>query len=249
MSAPLLLPGKRVFVTGGSRGLGRAICARLAREGADVAFNYARDDDSAAGTKAAIEAAGRRALSFKVSVADAAGLDRASRELDAAWGGVDALVNNAGISQVLPLALMDESDWDGLMAVNLKGSFLAIRAFVRGMIRRKAGVVLNIGSLAGERPIEAPAHYSASKAALRGLTESLCKELSRHKIRVNCLAPGLLDDGVARHLPEPKLRDYVDHVPLGRVGTVAEIAGCAAFMLSDRASYLNGATIVADGGL
>lgn len=248
MSAALL-PGRRVFVTGGSRGLGRAICARLALEGADVAFNYARDEDSARETVAMIESAGRRALSFKVSVVDAAGLDRVSRELDASWGGIDALVNNAGISQALPLALMDETDWDGLMAVNLKGSFLAIRAFVRGMIRRKSGALLNIGSLAGERVIESPAHYAASKAALRGLTESLCKELSRHNIRVNCLAPGLLDDGVARHLPEPKLRDYVDHVPLGRVGTVAEIAGCAAFMISDRASYLNGATIVADGGL
>ena len=244
-----LLAGKRVVVTGGSRGLGRALCRRFAEEGADVAFNYARDDEAAAETRALVEKAGRRCAAWKVAVTDAAGLDKAARELETAWGGVDALVNNAGISQVLPLALMDENDWDGVMDVNAKGAFLAIRAFARGMIRRKSGVLLNVGSLAGERPIESPAHYAASKAALRGLTESLCKELSRHKIRVNCLAPGLLDDGVARHLPDDKRDDYVSHVPLGRVGTVAEVAGVAAFMNSDRASYLNGATLVADGRL
>ena len=249
LSAPLLT-GKRVFVTGGSRGLGRAFCERFAREGADIAFNFLQDEKSAAETVKLIEGHGRKALCYKASITDAGALDKAARELEVVWGAaVDILVNNAGISQVLPLSLMDEEDWDAVMDTNVKGAFLAVRAFARGMIRRKSGVVLNIGSLAGERPIESPVHYAASKAALRGMTEALCKEFSRHNIRVNCLAPGLLDDGVARHLPPDKRKDYEDHVPLGRVGTVEEVAGLAAFMVSDRNSYMNGATVVADGGL
>lgn len=235
-----LLEGKRVFVTGGSRGLGRAMCQTFEREGARVAFNYSSDSEGAAQTP------GR---AFQVSVLDEAGLQRSVSALEKEWGGLDVLVNNAGKSQPLPLALMETEDWDGVLDVNLKGQFLATRAAVRGMIRRKQGVILNIGSLAGARLIEAPIHYAASKAGVQGFTQALAKEMARYNIRVNCLAPGLLEDGVARNLPEHRLREYLKHCSLHRVGKLEEVARFAAFLVSDRNSYMTGQTIVMDGGL
>ncbi len=249
MASPGLLTGKKAVITGGSRGLGQGLCRSFAAEGADVAFNYSSDEQGARETLAGIEASGRRGLSFKISVLDEDGLMRMASELEKAWGGVDIVVNNTGITQPLPLSLMEGSDWDQVMDVNVKGAFLATRAFARGMIRRKKGVILNMGSLAGERAIESPVHYSASKAAIRGFTEALCKEFSRYAIRVNCLAPGLLDDGVATNLPEHRLKEYIKHCSLGRVGTVEEVAQFAAFLVSDQNSYMNGETILMDGGL
>lgn len=245
-----LLDGRTAVVTGGSRGLGRAICATLAREGADVAFNYSTSDEDAAATAALIEGHGRRALARRVSVLDAAGLlamaEEVQREFD---GGPDILVNNAGVAQVLPFALIEEADWDRVMGINVKGAFLATRAFVRAMIRRKRGRIVNIGSLAGAKIIEAPVHYSASKAALMGFTSSLAKEFGRHRIAVNCVAPGLLESGVGANLPDHRRADYIAHSTVGRMGTFAEIAELVAFLASDRNSYLSGSTIVADGGL
>ncbi|MFN7976212.1 MAG: SDR family oxidoreductase [Acidobacteriota bacterium] len=243
------LPGKTALVTGASRGLGRALAGTFAAEGARVAFTYTRDEDGARATFDAVSAAGTEGKAFRTSVLDAGAMDAAVREIEQAWGGIDILVNNAGISQNLPIALMEEEDWDRVMDVNVKGAFLAARAVLRGMIRRKAGVILNIGSLAGERMIEAPIHYCASKAALRGFTESLAKDVARHGIRVICLAPGLLEGGVGQNLPEHRLADYLKHCALGRVGTYAEVARFAAFLVSDGNSYMSGETIVMDGGL
>lgn len=207
----------------------------FAEEGADVAFTYTRDDGGAARTP------GRP---FKVSVLDGAATEALARDLD-----VEILVNNAGVTQNLPIALMEEEDWDRVMDVNVKGAFLTTRAFLKGMIRRKSGVILNIGSLAGVRMIEAPTHYCASKAALKGLTAALAKEVARYGIRVLCLAPGLLEDGVGRNLPEHRLADYLEHCALGRVGTFDEVARFAAFLVSDANSYMTGETIVMDGGV
>jgi NAD(P)-dependent dehydrogenase (short-subunit alcohol dehydrogenase family) len=241
-----LLAGKRALITGGSRGLGRAICECFAKEGADVAFNYSSDEEGAQNTLACL---GDRGLGFKVSVLDEPGISQMVESIEKAWGSIDILVNNAGITQPLPLALMDSADWDSVMDINVKGLFLVTRAVVRGMIRRREGVILNMGSLAGERSIESPVHYAASKAAVRGLTQALCKEMASYKIRVNCLAPGLLDEGVSRNLPEHRVQEYIRHVPLGRMGTLEEVAKFAAFLVSERNSYMNGETILMDGGL
>ncbi len=239
-----LLDARRVLITGGSRGLGAALCRVFAAHGARVAFTFRRDEASAA---AVADASGGRA--FRADVTDAAAMASVVAELDDAWGGVDVLVNNAGITQNLPVALMDEEDWDAVLDVNVKGAFLATRAVLRGMIRRKAGVILNVGSLAGERAIDAPVHYGASKAALRGMTQSLAKEVARHGIRVLCLAPGLLDDGVGRNVPEKRLEAYLHHCALGRLGRCEEAAELAAFLVSDRNGYMNGETVVIDGGI
>jgi 3-oxoacyl-[acyl-carrier protein] reductase len=243
------LAGKRVLVTGGSRGLGREMCVQFAAQGARVAFSYQRDAKAAEAAITACGAVGVPARAFCASVLDPAATDAMVKTLEAEWGGLDALVNNAGITQNLPFALMDVEDWDEVMDVNVKGTFLTTKAVLRGMIRQRAGVVLNIGSLAGERGIDAPVHYCTSKAALRGFTESLAKEMGRYGIRVVCLAPGLLEDGVGKKLPEHRLADYLKHCVLGRVGTFDEVARLAAFLISDEASFVSGATLLADGGL
>jgi len=136
-----------------------------------------------------------------------------------------------------------------VMDTNVKGTFLTTRAVLRGMFRRKAGVILNLGSLAGARMIEAPVHYYTSKAAIKGFTEVLAKEVARYKVRVLCLAPGLLEGGVGKNLPDHKLADYLQHCALGRRGTFAEVAKFAAFLVSDGNSYMNGETILMDGGV
>jgi NAD(P)-dependent dehydrogenase (short-subunit alcohol dehydrogenase family) len=244
------LEGKRVLVTGGSRGLGRAIGIACANDGATgVAFTYAKNEDAAAETKKEIEAAGAKVLAFKANAWDPAATDAYVREVEQAFGGIDVLVNNAAVTQNLPLALMEDDDFDHVMRVNVKGVFVTSRAVLRGMIRRKSGVIVNIGSLAGVRMIEAPIHYCTSKAAIVGMTQSMAKEVSRHNVRVLCLAPGLLEDGLGKNLPEHRLVDYLKHCAAGRVGTFDEIAQACVFMASDDASYMMGATLLMDGGV
>jgi 3-oxoacyl-[acyl-carrier protein] reductase len=237
-----LLDGRIALVTGGSRGLGRAICVTLAREGARVAFNYARSDDDAQATLAEL---GPLASAHKVSVLDKAGLAALVRELPR----VDILINNAGHGQVVPLALMEEEDWDAMMDTHVKGAFLATQAVLRVMVREKYGRIINVSSLAGIKMMQAPVHYATAKAALKGFTESLAKEVGRYGITVNCVAPGILDEGVSDHLPPARREEYLRHCALRRVGKLAEAAEVIAFMASERNSYMNGATVVIDGAV
>jgi 3-oxoacyl-[acyl-carrier protein] reductase len=245
----VLLAGRVALVTGGSRGLGRAICVALAAEGAHVAFNYARSDEDAAATVAEIQAAGGTASAHKVSVLDKAGLLELVKQLDARHGKIDILVNNAGFGQVVPLALMEESDWDAMLDTHVKGAFLSTQAVLRTMVRERYGRVINIGSLAGVKMMQAPVHYATAKAALKGFTESLAKEVGRYGITVNCVAPGILDEGVSDHLPPARREEYVRHCALRRVGSLAEAANVVVFVASERASYMNGATVVVDGAV
>jgi NAD(P)-dependent dehydrogenase (short-subunit alcohol dehydrogenase family) len=237
-----LLDGRTALVTGGSRGLGRAICTTFAREGARVAFNYARSDDDAATTLAEL---GPLASAHKVSVLDKAGLAQIVRDL----GKVDILVNNAGLGQVVPLALMEEDDWDQMLDTHVKGAFLATQAVLRVMVRERYGRIINVGSLAGIKMMQAPVHYATAKAALKGFTESLAKEIGRYGITVNCVAPGILDAGVSDHLPPARRDEYLRHCALRRTGTLAEAAEVIAFVASERNSYMNGATVVVDGAV
>jgi len=244
-----LLDGRTILITGGSRGLGRAMVEVFTREGAVVAFNYARSEEDAAATVAAVAAAGGRAHAYRCSVTDRAGLREMVKTIELEVGPLDVLVNNAGVGQVLPLALMEEDDWDRMLDIHVKGAFLTTQAVLRGMIRRRRGSILNITSLAGVRMIKAPVHYCTAKAALRGFTESLAKEIGKYGITVNAIAPGLLDEGVADNIPADNKAEYIGFCALGRIGTCAEIAELAAFLVSPRNSYMNGATILADGGV
>ena len=243
------LEGKRCVVTGGSRGLGRAMCEAFAAAGAKVAFTYRTDTQDAEATRSALQARGCEPLVFQGDVADSAHVKDAVAAIGKEWGGIDVLVNNAGITQILPIALLEEADFDAVIATNVKGPYLWSRAVLRSMIRAKAGHILNIGSFASERVIEAPVHYAAAKSALRGMTEALAREVGRYNIKVNLLSPGLLDCGLARMLPKHRVQEYLAQASLGRLGTAAEVAAIATFLVSDESSFMAAAKIVADGGL
>lgn len=244
------LAGKRCLVTGGSRGLGLAIGLALARGGARVAFTYSRSEDDADEARTRIAAvSGEAPLSFKGSVADAAHVKSTVAALLGAWDGIDVLVNNAGITQVLPIALLEEADWDQVMAVNVKGAYLFSRAVLKRMIRARSGRILNVGSFASERFVESPVHFAAAKSALRGFTEALALEVGRYGIHVNLISPGLLDVGLATMLPQHRIVEYLERCPLGRLGTAEEVADAAAFLVSDGSSFMTGAKVVLDGGL
>ena len=247
-----MLAGRRCLVTGGSRGLGLAMCTAFARAGARVAFTYSRSTEDADEAKARIQAASPEALVplvFRGSVADAAHVKQTVAAICTAWGGIDVLVNNAGVTQILPIALLDEADWDEVMDVNVKGAYLFCRAALRPMIRARAGHILSIGSFASERIIEAPVHYAASKAALRGFTEALAREVGRYNIAVNLLSPGLLDVGLGRMLMPHKIKEYLEQCALGRLGTADEVAQAAVFLVSAGNSFMTGSKVVLDGGL
>jgi len=241
--------GSRCLITGGSRGLGLELGLAFARAGAKVAFTYSKNDDDAADAKAKIAAAGAEPLVYKGSVADAAHAAKTVDDVVARWGGIDVLVNNAGINQVLPLALLEEEDWDLVMAVNAKGPFLFSRAALRHMIKARRGHILMVGAFSSERIIEAPAHFAASKSALRGLTDSLAREVGRYGIGVNLIAPGLLDVGISAMLPQHRIDEYKSQCALGRTATAAEIAAMAVFLVSPRNSFMTGAKLAMDGGL
>lgn len=244
-----LLEHDRCLVTGGSRGLGRAICLAFARHGARVAFTHASRDDDAEEVRKEVAELGAECLVFKGSVADGAHARAVMKEMAAQWGGIDVLVNCAAITQVLPISLLDEEDWDLVMDVNVKGPYLFSRAALRHMIKAKRGHILNIGNFASERVIEAPIHYAASKSALRGMTEAMAREMGRYGIQVNLLAPGLLTEGMSQGLPQHRQREFVEQCAAGRLGDPAEVAELAAFMVSGANSLMSGAKVVADGGL
>lgn len=248
---PGMLAGKRCLITGGSRGLGLGLGLAFARAGARVAFTYRRntaDADEARGRLT--EAAGGQApVVFQGNVADGAHAHQVVTALCEAWGGVDVLVNNAGISQLLPIALLEEADWDAMMNINVKGAYLFSRAVLRPMIRARAGHILSIGSFTSERVVDASVHYAAAKSALRGFTEALAREVGRYDIKVNLLAPGLLDSGLAKMLPQHRIDEYRGQAALGRLGTAEELGAMAVFLVSDENTFMTGAKLAVDGGL
>lgn len=243
------LNGKRCLVTGGTRGLGLAIARELVAQGAQVAITYSRNDADAKNARAVLAEAGAEPLVYRGSVADSAHVQETISDIVARWGGLDVLVHSAGITQILPVALIEEADWDLVMDVNAKGAFLFSRAVLKSMIRARAGHILYIGSFASERVIEAPIHYAAAKSALRGLTEALAREVGRYNIHVNLLSPGLLEVGLARTLPRHRIDEYLSQCALGRLGKVDELARFAVFLVSDDASLMSAAKVAVDGGL
>ena len=242
-----MLKGRTAFVTGGTGAIGSAIVRSLAAHGARVAFSFHSQEDKARELER--ELGGERAKAYLLDVLDKAGSVKVAEQAALDLGPVDILVNNAGITQVMPFALIEEEDWDRIMDVNVKGMFLVTKAFVRGMIRRKQGAVVNLGSLAGMRVLEVPVHYATAKSAVVGFTLSLARELARYHVRVNAVVPGLLTGGVSSNVPEKQQEDYFQHCAVGRAGKPEEVAELVAFLASDRASYINAQAIQIDGGV
>jgi 3-oxoacyl-[acyl-carrier protein] reductase len=242
-----LLEGRRVLVTGGSGGIGRGIAEVCAREGARVAFTYASRPEQAQATLALVRAHGE-GLSVRADLRDRAVAGRVVEEVEAAWGGVDLLVNNAAVSEAVPFPLLDDADWDELMELNVNAVFRMCRAVARGMLRRKDGRIVNIGSIAGARSIASPVHYATSKAALEGMTRALAHELGPYGILVNCIAAGIFEGGLRSTIPEHHQKRYLDSCALGRIGRPAECGELVAWLGSPRNSYVNGAVVILDGG-
>ncbi len=244
-----MLEKKTGLVSGGTGSIGRAICRKLAKCGMDIAFSFHRNEARARELAVEIEGTGRRCVAGHVDGCDKQSVDAFCAQVEATFGRIDLLVNNVGMAQVLPFALIEEEDWDETMQVNLKSMFLFTRAVVRGMIRRRRGVVLNLGSIAGHRLLEVPVHYAAAKAGVTGFTVALAKELSRYGVRVNEVCPGLIEGGVGANVSERQLGLYKQHCTMGRQGKPEEVAELVAFLSSDRASYINAQRVVIDGGL
>ena len=241
-----MLEGKVAFVTGGSGAVGAAIVRVLVREDARVAFSYHSNPDRAQMLAAEL---GERVRSYPLDVLDGKAAGRLAGQIEQDLGPVEILVNNAGISGVMPFALTEEADWDRMMDVNVKGMFLVTKAFVRGMIRRKRGNVINLGSLAGTRVLDVPVHYATAKSAVAGFTLSLAREMARYNIRVNAVVPGMLTAGVAVNVPDKQREEYCRYCTQGRPGEPAEVAELVAFLASDRSSYINAQAINVDGGI
>ena len=244
----LLLEGKRSFITGGTRGIGAALCEVFAREGADVAFNYNSRDDLAEETKKKIEAHGRRARSFKVSVTDRFGMKHLTRELVHEWGGMDILVNNAAINRGDNFATTTDRAWDEVIHTNVDSLFAVTKPMYKQMIRQRHGHILNITSIGAIRSLPTSVHYATSKAAVIGFTKCLSREAANFGVSVNAIAAGIFDTDLAQTLPEHLLKMHHFWTSRGRLGRPQELAEYAAFMVSDRNSFMNGEVVIIDGG-
>ncbi len=244
----LLLEGKRAFVSGGTRGIGAAICEVFAREGADVAFNYNTSDDLAAEVRAKIEAHGRSALSFKVSITDRYGMKHIAREIRDAWGSINVLVNNAAVNKADNFATTTDRSWDWVIDTNVNSLFAVTKPFYKQMIRDRAGSILNIPSVGAMRSLPTSVHYATSKAAMIGFTKCLAREAANFGIAVNAIAAGIFDTDLGNTLPERLLQMHEFWVSKGRLGRPAELAEFAAFMVSDRNSFMSGEIVIVDGG-
>ncbi len=241
--------GKTAVVTGGSRGLGRAVCLELAGGGANVALCYAGNEAAAKETAAAVEAAGGHALALRCDVCDAAQVDALFKAAAEEFGRVDILVNNAGITRDNLLLRMSEEDFDAVIAANLRGAFLCMKAASRRMLKQRYGRIVNLSSVVALRGNAGQVNYAASKAGIIGMTKSLAKELAARGVTVNAVAPGFIETDMTAVLPEAAREAARSAIPLGRLGAPEDVARAVAFLASGEAAYITGQVLAVDGGM
>lgn len=243
------LSGKIALVTGASRGIGRGIAGKLAALGATVLINYNGSEQKAQEAAAEITAAGGRADCIGCDVSDFAACGSMVEQIIAKYGRVDILVNNAGVTRDNLIMRMSEEDYDKVLNINLKGAFNTMRHLSRYFLKQRSGKIINISSVSGVLGNAGQANYSASKAGLIGLTKSVARELAARGVCVNAVAPGFIDTDMTRALSEKAREAGVAAVPMGRMGSVEDIAEAVAFLAGDRANYITGQVICVDGGM
>jgi 3-oxoacyl-[acyl-carrier protein] reductase len=245
----MILEQKIALVTGGSRGIGRAICQRLAAMGATVGINYVSNPTAAEETLQLIEAAGGKGFTLRFDVADGNGAQEAIKELLATHGQLDILVNNAGITRDGLMARMKDEDWDSVLDTNLKGAFVCSKAAMRPMMKKRWGRIINISSVVGFVGNSGQINYAAAKAGLVGLTKSMARELAGRNITVNCVAPGYIVTDMTDGLTEDVQEALKAQIPMGTLGSPADVAGSVAFLASPDSNYITGQTLHVNGGM
>ena len=241
--------GKTALVTGGSRGIGRAICLELAEGGANVVLCYAGNEAAAQETVQAVEALGAKALAVRCDVSDAEQVDALVEAVLEAFGRIDILVNNAGITRDNLLMRMSEADFDQVVAANLKGAFLCMKAVSKLMLKQRYGRIVNLSSVVALRGNAGQVNYAASKAGIIGMTKSLAKELASRGVTVNAVAPGFIETDMTAALPEAARTAAQGSIPMNRLGGPEDVAKAAAFLAGDGAAYITGQVLAVDGGM
>lgn len=243
------LQGKTALITGGSRGIGSSIALKLAEAGANVVINYASSPERAQAIADQAKAFGVNAMIYGCSVNDPEGVETMIDTIEKDFGQIDLLINNAGITRDGLLLRMKDQDWDDVMDINLKGTYLCTKNVSKRMLKRKAGSIINITSVVGITGNAGQSNYSASKAGVIGFTKSCAKEFASRGIRVNAIAPGFIETDMTGKLSEDVVAHYKNAIPLGRMGQPDDIAHLVLFLASDLASYMTGQVLTVDGGM
>lgn len=243
------LTGKTAVVTGGSRGIGRAICQKLAAQGANIVLNFAGNEAAAQETEQLCQALGAKILSIKGDVADPAACTKLIEQAIEQFGAIDILVCNAGITRDNLLMRMTDAEFDSVIATNLRGTFNCMRAAVRPMMRKRRGRIISISSVVGVMGNAGQINYAASKAGVIGMTKSLAREVASRGITVNAVAPGFIQTDMTEVLPETVRESILQNIPLGSLGSAEDVANAVLFLAADESAYITGQVLGVDGGM